>query len=445
MAETVHDSNHPLDQIARLFNQIEQSSDSSSGDSNTSNPGEDEQDASTHYQEPPVLTPKEKRFPAFLLDTGLRVAWQNQPAAVHLWQQTHAPEDRPTSRHIFELLLDPDFQQQVDNWQQWLSFFIHQALQMVNKDVIYQHIKLRDKSQQDILLALIDQIDPQEAQPRQLDLVTSKGDFTSYHISVTEFREGRYYTFRQSVAKGLTRRLAAQRIDIGQRLEHLNLKDDPVQIVFYILAARLDNADILQTELLPEEYSRLSNTLMNRFITVIEAYGGIFEQQAGTGLVAYFLPTHQSDTPVSVIDCALEIKSQMSDISREWKIRKGWLHDIELNMAMHLGDEYVGLLPTQLGSALLTHGSALSACTQLCRLATAGQIWSTKDLVGRLGTSEINKLRFGIYRKNNHRKVLVGKSFSRLSDLPDFDLKQIPGDPRFGAMAVTMIFDRQNR
>ncbi|MGD9010687.1 MAG: hypothetical protein PVG41_22360 [Desulfobacteraceae bacterium] len=235
-----------------------------------------------------------------------------------------------------------------------------------------------------------------------------------------------------------------QCVEIEYHLEQLNLQNDPVQKVFFILAARLNNASTLQTELLPEAYSRLLNSLMNRFITIIETNGGIFAQQAGSGWAAIFLPKNKFDSPMPVIDCALEIKSQMNDISREWKIRKGWLHDIELNMAMHRADEFIGMLSTQLGSALLTHGNALSACSRLCELISAGQIWSTKDLVNQLDREEKKRLSFGIYRRSNHRQVLVEQSFSRVSDLTDLDLN--PGKDNFhiSELAATQIFDRQS-
>jgi class 3 adenylate cyclase len=252
-------------------------------------------------------------------------------------------------------------------------------------------------------------------------------------------------SFRPEPSSGRTRRLATQRAEIEQRLEQLNLLNDPVQKVFFILAARLNNASTLQAELLPEEYSRLSNSVINRFITIVEMCGGIFEQQAGSGWVAYFLPENQSDSPMPVIDCALEIKSQMNDISREWKIRKGWLHDIELNMAMHRADEFIALLPTQLGSALLSHGNALSECSRMCELISAGQIWSTKDLVNQLDREEIKRLNFGIYRRDNHRQVLVGKSFSRLADLADLDLNPVRDDFHIGELAATQIFNCQSR
>lgn len=446
MPGAVHDYSHPLDQIAQIFDHHEKSSELNSGNpSNPDSPQCGHQGASDLEQEPPSLTPKQERFPMFVIDRVLRVVWLNKPAATLLGHYCEAGDNRSASVHIFDLLLSTEFQQHVDNWRQWLSFFISQALQMLSRDSICLHIMERDKSQQDLLFNMLEKADPHEIFSAHLDHESKAGDVMTYHIIVSDFREGRYFCFRPESASGLTRRFATQRVEIEQYIEQINLQNDPEKTAFFILAARLNNADILYAELLAEEYSRLSNNLMNRFIAIVEDYGGIFQQQAGSVLVAFFLPKNQSGSPMPVIDCAFEIKSQMNDISREWKIRKGWLHDIELNMAMHRADEFIALFPAQLGATLLTHGSALPACSHLCGLATAGQIWSTKDLVNQLNREEIKKLSFGIYRSSNHQQILVGKSFSRLADLDDLDLNPIKDNIHISELAVTQIFDRQSR
>lgn len=446
MPRSVHDSNHPLDQIAQNFDRLEKTSKMNSGQpSDPVNPEFSPPDVAGAEQEPPSLTPKQERFPMLVMDDELRVVWQNQPAATLLRYHSEAADNPSAPVHIFDLLLSPTFHQHVNNWRQWLSFFIRQALQMLSRDEISQHVKLRDKSRHDLLFKMIEKVDPQALFSAHLDHVSETGSVVTYHIIVNDFREGRCISFRPESSKGRTRRPAPHRVEIEQRLEQLNQQSNPVLTVFFILAARLNNASILHAELLPEEYTHLSDGLMNRSIAIIETYGGKFEQQAGSGFVAYFLPENKSDSPMPVIDCALEIQSQMNDLSREWKIRKGWLHDIELTMAMHRADEFVGHLPTQSGSTLLTHGSALSTCTRLCELAPAGRIWSTKDLVNQLDKEEIKRLSFGIYRKNNHRQVLVGKSFSRLADLTDLDLNPFKDTINISNLAVTQFFDHQSR
>ncbi len=443
MAGAVHDTHHPLDQIAQLFDQFEKSNEPQADNPADSNNGGARRPLeSGAEQEPPALTPKEDLHPSFVIDAGLRMVWQNPSAASQLWHSMQGTENPSTPAHIFDLLLNPEFRQHVANWRQWLSFFMVQALQMLSKDELSRHIKQQDNSQQELLSEIMESADQQEIQCSHLICLSKKNGDIVYHVDMIDFREGRFFRFRPGTVDATIRRHAARPIELDRHVEHLNLEQDPVRTVFFILAARLNHADILQAELLPEEFSRLHNKLMHRFIAVIESYGGIFELQPGIGLVAYFLPKNQHDSPMAVIDCALQIKSQMIEISREWKIRKGWLHDIELNMAMHRADEFIGLLPTQLGNTLLTHGRALSICSRLCRLASNGQIWSTKDLVNQLDNEEINKLSFGIYRRNNHRPLLVGKSFSRLSDLSDVDLDMTRGHVGDDELAVTQIFDR---
>jgi class 3 adenylate cyclase len=440
-----HDSSHPLDQIAQVFDHHEKSSELNS--ENPSNPSSSQSGhpgVSDAEQAPPTLTPKQERFPMFVMDNELRVVWQNQPAAALLWPHCEAVDNRSATGHIFDLLMSTEFQQHVDNWRLWLSFFLSQALQMLSKDLISQHIELRDKSRQEILFKMLEKADPQERFSAYLDHESEADGVIAYHIVVSDFREGRCYCFRPVSAGGRIMRLAPHGVEMEQRLEQLNIQNDPGQTAFFVLAARLNNANILQAELFAEDYSRLSNNLMNRFNEIIEAYGGIFHLQADSVLMAYFVPKNQSDSPIPVIDCALEIKSQMNDISREWKISKGWLHDIELNMAIHRADEFIGLLPTHLGPALLTHGSAVSTCSHLCWLATAGQIWSTKALVNQLNREEIKRLSFGIYRRNNHQQVLVEKSFSRLADISDLDLSPIKDNIHISELAVTQIFERQS-
>jgi class 3 adenylate cyclase len=446
MPESGHNTNHPLDHLAQIFDRFEKSSELNSDPLSDPNNSEFNQpDVFNSDKAPPSLTPKQERFPILVMDNQLRVVWQNQPAATLLWHHSEAVDNRSAPVHIFDLLLGETFQRQVDTWRKWLSFFIGQALRMLSKDVISSHIKLQDKSRHDLLFKMLEKVDPRELFSDHLDHTSKAGGVVTYHVIVNDFREGRCFSFRPESSSERTQRPAMQRVEIEQHLEQMDQQNDPVQTVFFILAARLNNASILQAELLCEEFSRLSNSLVNRFIAITETYGGMFEQQAGGALLAYFLPKNQSDSPMPVIDCALEIKSQMNDISREWKIRKGWLHDIELNMAMHRADEFINLLPTQLGSTLLTHGRALSTCSRLCELASAGQIWSTKNLVSQLDSEEIKRLSFGIYRRDSHRQVLVGKSFSRLADLDELDLNPFKDNIHISELAATQIFDCQSQ
>jgi hypothetical protein len=446
MEEAGHDPKHPLDPIARIFDKIAPSAESPNiPDSDTADPESERQSSDCLNPKPPVLTPRENNSPALLLDPKLKVIWQNHPAIVQLWHHTQSVKNGLSAPDILSLLLNTDFQKKVENWRQWVSFFLQLAYRMLSKDELIQHIRLRDTSEQDLLTSMAKQISSEEASALDsecLDQLLNNEKTISYRVAVSEFEEGCYIVFHP-YADAPTTQDTKQRREIKQQFEYIKQQQKPFMCTFSILTARLNEADIIQTELLPEEYSQLSNALILKFHDIIEKFGGILEQSDSNGLVAYFFSNHQKDKRMLMIECALNLKSQMGDMSREWKIRKGWLHDIELSIALHCADAFIGTMPTALGDRMLVHGMALFECMQLCRLAAGGQIWATKKFVYQMAPEEQRKLKFGIFRKDNQRQVFVNRSFSRLMDLPFHGLDLTENHIGTGALAVTQIFDHQ--
>jgi class 3 adenylate cyclase len=437
MADLEPAPKHPLDPIARIFDSVEPSGESNPADDKSESSASVRKEPAAGSQRPLMLTPSETDSPAFFIDSDLRLIWQNRPAANQLWHNSRQNGNGSASPHLFDLLLGSQFQTQVDNWRQWLTFFLYQALQILPEDELVKQIRLRDSAQQELLLPLLRSASAQTTSPLKLDRVVDQTRTHTYRITVCQFREGRYFIFEPDDDDRPVAHPAVR------RLEQLDLRREPVQMDFFALAAKLSNADTLQTELLPAEYSHLSSAVMNRCYAIIDTYDAIVEPLADRGLVAYFFSENHRHDPTTVIDCALEIKSQLDDLNREWKIRTGWLHDIELNMAMHYANEFVGTLPTAMGMSFRPFGSALTTCMRLCEMAVGGQIWSTKALIRKMNAQQIKTLRFGICRTCNHRQVLVENCFSRMMDLPGGDAKTTAEDTYFGPLAVTQIFDRK--
>ena len=446
MQEDGHDAKHPLDPIARLFDHVERSTESTKiPESDTVAPESERRESDRLNTKPAVLTPNNNNLPALLLDPKLTVIWQNHPAIALLWHNSPSAKNESGTSHIFDLLLDTDFQKKVENWRQWVTFFMRLAYRMLSKDELMQHITLRDVSEQDFLTSVIEQISSEaisDLGSEYMDQLLIHEKTISYRIVVSEFKEGCYITFHPYTDGSTTQKLR-QRREIKQQFGHIKQLQKPVKSAFFILTARLNKADIIQTELLAEEYSQLSNAVMLKFHDTIEKFGAILEQADGNGLAAYFFPNHQEDKRMSMIECARVLNSQMGDMSLEWKIRKGWLHDIELNIALHYADAFIGTVPTALGDRLLVQSKALFECMQVCRLTAGGQIWATKEFVCQMAPEEQEKLGFGIFRKDNHRQVFVSNTFSRLMDLPFHGMDPTENHISEGTLAVTQILDRQ--
>lgn len=443
MAGPNQTSPHPLDSMARNFDTIE-------GPENLVLEAVDEQDPpgaeSLNHNACPALSPGNIKVPALLLDARLKIVWQNKPAADEIWHQIFSGRDKAASPDIFDLLFDPQFQKKVENWRRWVAFFMQQASSMVSREALQHNIVNRKDRQKDLLLGLLTKNGTAVERfvfSGRLRQKLNNGKIISFGIIASEFEQGRLFIFEPKTEDAEGGPLVRPLVN-DSYLAKMRRQSGPVQMPVIILAADLNNADILRTEMLSQEYTELLNTLSKKFIDIIERYAGVYGKHTDSGLFGYFLlnPETQSD-PLQVIECGLEIKAQISELGREWKIRKGWLHDIELNMGIHRGDEFVGTLRSQIGENLVTFGDALYVASNLSALAKAGEIWVTKEMINLLPAADQKRIRFGVFREHNHRRMFVSRSFARVKDLPGIDqhASYTKGDK--GSLAITQVFDCQ--
>ena len=104
-------------------------------------------------------------------------------------------------------------------------------------------------------------------------------------------------------------------------------------------------------------------------------------------------------------------------LSNEWKVNKGWLNDLFLNIGINEGEEYFGVIPAAPSIEFTALGDSVNYAGRLSDLARHGSIWTTKNLINRLNETERKLLRYGIHRKDGDRDVLVENVFSRVMDL----------------------------
>lgn len=393
----------------------------------------------------PNLTPAQIQEPALLLDNNFGVVWQNQAAITHIWREAGISNNGDAQPSLLDLLFDPHFQHKVENWRQWAFFFIQQVCHMLSDQRVQKHLQVRDRNQQEILKEMLQQkpaVEDRAVYSGLIKQVLSDGQNISFGVVASQFQQGRFIVFRP-LAKGNETYHAYQSTDIQQYFKVLSSHGTAVPMPIYILAARLNSADTFRTEMLVEEYSRLMTRLYRLCIDCIESYGGIFHKLAGSGFLVHFLPGGQQplDT-LQVLECALELKGKMSELGREWKIRKGWLHDLELNMGLHWAQEHISTIPSALGDNLIAFGSAQRAATLLCRLSRNGQIWATKEVINQIVPQDQKKIRFGSFRQGHPHQVLINKSFISIKDLAGSEpLSTESLENELAGLAITQIFD----
>lgn len=394
----------------------------------------------------PILTPSQIEEPALLIDNRMRVTWQNKAAAKQIWHGPGTGSNDNSIPDIFDLLFDPLFKRKVENWRKWVLFFIQQMYHMLSEEQLLQKIQVRDEDQKEILKEMIRQMPSDEdrsvfsGRMRQL---LNDGKITTFWVVAIQFEQGRYLVFKSSISRDTIPAYGCATIE--QRFERVYSMGNPSSMPVFLLAARLSKAQALRTEMLADEYSQLLTRLYRQSIKTIEKYGGMFHKLTGSAFLVFFLPDPQHDNPPQqIVDCALELKAQMDDLAREWKIRKGWLHDLSFDMGLHWAEEHIGVVTSTIGEFLTAFGDAQHVATALSRLASGGQIWATKALINQIPPLEQKRLRFGIFRTGHPHHVLINKCFTRIGDIPSGQrdsLKML--SQGLGNIAATQIFDRQ--
>lgn len=433
---------HPFDAITAKFNRSDA----------TSEPKGATHDAATQsiagvISAPSLVLPENITSPAIILSKEMQITWQNASAVSELWRHENEklPDGNPLD--VFDIVLSSHFQNQVRNWRQWTAFFIQQALAMITKEILDKLIAQKEDRQAEILQSMLTDFEPgpeHHCFSGNLQQLMHQDRCRTYHVIGISFDRGRLLVF-ETLNDGDKGDLGnAQSLSYAPPAILMRTYKHPLKIPFYVLCARLNNADTIASEMLAKDYGRLLNRLWGLTKETIEQHAGLFIQNESGAVIGYFFSSEKAEQkPFNIIRCALALKNQMNDLGREWKIRMSWLHDIELNIGIHSGTEYITSLPSSLGDNLLPLGKTLPLAKHLSTLALAGQIWTTKTVIDQIPDVEIETLRFGIFRNEHPRQVFIPNSFTRIRDLYDADQTTLLEEDEFSLDPVTLVFDYQ--
>jgi len=434
---------HPFDAITAKFNRSDAPSESQRGSTHDTAT----QSIAGVISAPPLVLPENITSPAIILSKEMRIIWQNPSAVSGLWQNENLEMQDGHLVDIFDIVLSSHFQNQVRNWRQWTAFFIQQALAMIPKEALEKLIAQKDDRQAEILRAMLTDFEPMPEHHSfsgNLQQLMHQDRCMTYHVIGITFDKGRLLVF-EMLNNGDEGNLSnAQSLSYAPPSILMRTYKHPLKIPLYVLCARLNNADTIAREILAKDYGRLLNRLWGLTKETIEQHDGLFIQNESGTVIGYFISSEKAEQkPLNIIRCALALKNQMNDLGREWKIQMSWLHDIELNIGIHSGTEYITSLPSSLGDNLLPLGNTLPLANRLSALSQAGQIWTTKTVIDQISDDEIETLRFGIFRNEHPRQIFIPNSFTRIRDLSGAEQTTLLEEDEFSLIPVTLVFDYQ--
>ena len=385
--------------------------------------------------------------PAILIDDKLKLAWYNTASDAQIWHHTIKANNGSPKPNLFDLLLSTKYRATVDNWRSWVTFFVDQFRAVVPDKLFRNRIELMDPSARERLGPLIDTL---LDSPAALDSIYSgslrqmltSGEVVIFHTIATNFKNGRLIIF-DPVQKDQLRQSEFSKRRIEHRIRSVRRYPNPVKLPYYILSVELDRPDIVKLEMLEDAYSRMTNAIWNQCVAVIERFGGVFGKHTDGGCYGQFLPGDAFENIVgAAIQCSLELGETMADLSREYKLRWSWPHDLKLNIGLHREHGFIGALSSSAGETLSGMGDGLRTASQLSSLAQNGQILASKSVFDHMPSEVQERLRFGIYRRESGlRNTFIPNTFTSIGSIADADKSNVVPLEELRGIGVTQIFD----
>ncbi|MDI6775976.1 MAG: adenylate/guanylate cyclase domain-containing protein [Syntrophales bacterium] len=388
------------------------------------------------------LTINDLQCPAYLLNQKFEIEWINEEAEKQIFHRQIRSIREAESRNVFKLLLDIDARTGDQSKNELIGFhmtFMKSRYLKASLAQLYIGISERELHTLEKIYDHAVSV-PESINEAYLNLVGFDGTVTSFHLYWVIFREGLLFIYVpvDSLLQGVVELLSNRTKVINELLK----QRIPSLVSFCVLVADLQDSVRICADLPPEEYFELINQTWKCMEGSFKKYYGIYGKHTGDGMVYYFLKDTDSNYLMNSIYCALELREKVKKLGMEWKMRKGWFHDLYMNIGINEGQEYFGTIVPSPGIEFTALGDSVNYTGRLSDFARYGSIWTTKNLINKLSIEERNKIRFGIRRKDHDREIVVENMFSRVMDLFQDDNSRYSKFMDIATLPVTEILDR---
>ena len=373
------------------------------------------------------LTLDQLDYPAYLVNNNFEVEWWNGYAEEDLFGPDLTANGDISERSVFKLLGTRPGLAQAESWDEILDFHFSIAKNRMPKKALLQLDGEVEAEIFDSLVGAYDQaeVDSSRALRQTVVNLAARADAPrAYNLYASFFREGVFLTYVPLDADrdGLLAFLSRRDIVIRELLKSRR----PYLTPLAVLVADLQSSVRICSELPPEEYFELINSIWSVMEPKLRKFYATHGKHVGDGMVYYFFPQPDSDYVQNALTCAHEMREAMHDISREWQGRKNWLTELKLNIGLDEGEEWFGTYQTPTHLEFTVLGDTINRAARLSDFARDGSLWVTKNFLSRLPAKQRKSVHYGIRRTGDGgENVFVPEVYSRVSNLIDL------GNPRF--------------
>lgn len=386
------------------------------------------------------LTINDVQCPAFLINNKFEIEWINKDAEAGIFNLEVSLIRELSDRNIFKLFSQKGFlagDKKNDDLVTYMMKFVKQKYEKNLLIKLYNGILGKEVL---FLEKVYDRVEPlysDSLHETYLNIYGADGKTTPYHAYHIVFREGILCILSpmDTIFRGIVELLSSR----GRVIHELLKQRMPSLVSFCVLVADLQDSSRICAELPPEEYFELIRDIWKCMNGSFQKFYGTYGKHVGDGMVYYFLKDRDDNYIMNSIYCALELREKMKKLNMEWKVRKGWLNNLYLNIGINEGQEYFGDIPSSPNIEFTALGDSVNYAGRLSDLARFGSIWTTKNLLNRLDMELRKKIQFGVKRKDYDREIFVENMFLRVMDM------LCPDDPRYSkfmdiaTLAVTEI------
>ncbi len=366
----------------------------------------------------PRLTVEEIVHPAYMVNYNFELIWFNAAARGGvLGNFDQLPADTE-SRNIFQYLLRSGF---LRDREEILRFHFGIAKQRAPKSSFFNLCRAVPREALGTLERLYNEAESPDSRLINQTFITGEAaDDAAVCLYAVQFREG--ILFVHAPGDGGSDDLLTLLARRDLVIRDLVRKRLPVLTHVAVLVTDLQQSTKICSELPPEEYFELINQIWSVVDPIFRRHYGTYGKHAGDGMVYYFFPQPDCSYVWNALLAAYEVREAMRRLSKEWQLRKGWANELYLNTGLNEGQEWLGTFQSATHVEFTVLGDTINHAARLSDFARFGEVWATKNLIGKLTVEERQQLRYGVRRKTSEgQDIFVASTYSTVANLTDLN------------------------
>jgi hypothetical protein len=128
-------------------------------------------------------------------------------------------------------------------------------------------------------------------------------------------------------------------------------------------------------------------------------------------------------------------------MDREWKSKQAWNNTLRVNIGIHCGRDWLGMVPSPLAFEFTVVGDTLIEAVRLSEFSQRGTIWASKKVIENLSPSDRERVEFGIRLETYGEGFVSLGLYSPVGELLSQDELKGKRLQRIRDLAVTEILD----